>query len=133
MRSATLALIAGTALAPASASAGTVTVTLPRPAVAEYKACAPIAVWALDSLPSEGVMASLNDLRDAVLDNTLVPFAAAGVVAGVGPDEQVGVPGEVDPGEEGLEVGGGQLAGAATAPGVRRHPDHAVTSRSWLR
>ena len=52
--------------------------------VAESKACAPIATFALDSLPSETVMASLNTLRDKTLDDTLVPFAAAGVVAGVG-------------------------------------------------
>lgn len=53
--------------------------------VAADKACAPIATFALDSLPSEAAMTTLNDLRDKTLDDTLVPFAAAGVVAGIGP------------------------------------------------
>ncbi len=87
-----------------------------------------------DPAPVVGVVDDRGEEVDGA-DDGAVPVEPddGGVVAGVGPDEEVGVAGEVDPGEEGLEVGGGQLAGAPTAPGVRRHPDHAVTSRSSLR
>ena len=86
-----------------------------------------------DPAPVVGVVDDRGEEVDGADDGpAAVDPQHRGVVAGLGAHEQVGVPGQVDPGEQRLELADRHLAGAPTARGVRRHPDHAVPPSSTL-